>query len=634
MYKYLYIFFVIFLFSAQLAKSQEKADSTVVIRAFRLDPLTMTANEVDMDTSFNSIYYYIPNYSHNFSNTFLGNSGLASISNDFLKRNYNSDFLFSIPYEVYFNTPYNIPHFNTRKPYTEIKYLSSGTKDDSEQVLTALHTQNVNQYANVGLLYDLIASRGMYPDQNVSVNRMNLFGSYEKDEYSFYTSLNYNGYKGQENGGIQDIEEFKSQQNDALNFVMQLNDANSRFKNMDLFFTQKMNLSIIGKDSLTKEYLDNFTFQHTINYNRYSKTYRDEINSTDSLGYYSNNYYLINQAYDSAFHQNLSNRFDISLNLADETQELRAYVKHEFKTFSYAPPVNASFINGATQIDTVILGNQKNNYNDISVGGQYTGRLKTWYYTINGQLYLTGYNIGDLISNGEFTKYFSKKQRYVKLSGEISSTKPSYFLLNYGSSHFKWDNSFNKIEYSNANFEYSGLKSFKSRVSLSFINDFVYFNSEAIPVQSNEQLLVASISVDKTFKLGYFRSRNQLLIQQTTSDIVRLPNVALNNRTWFEASVFKDALSFQIGAELYFFTKYKADAYMAATGQFYNQDEGTAGNYPFLTGFVNAKIARTRFTLQYTNALAGLIEPNYFMAYRYPNFNETLKFGLAWTFYD
>ena len=299
MFKYVYIFLVSILFSAISLYSQEADtslnknsgirppagkieaenkmepaphDSAIVIRSFILNPATFKLEEIPLDTTFSPIYNYNPVYKNGFSNTFLGNSGQAAITNDFNARNYNHLFLFAIPYTMYLNKPENILHFNTRKPYSELKYLSSGTKDDSEQILSALHTQNVNEFVNVGLFYDLIASKGMYVDQNVSTNRLNLYGSYDKDDYSFTTSLHYNGYKAQENGGLLDVEDFKNKTSDALNFPVQLSDANAKFKNLDLFFTHRLNLKAITDDSARSVYMDNFAIQHTINYNRFVKT--------------------------------------------------------------------------------------------------------------------------------------------------------------------------------------------------------------------------------------------------------------------------------------------------------------------------------------------------------------------------
>ena len=534
---------------------------------------------------------------------------------------------------MYRYNPYNISHFNTRKPFTELKYLSSGNRDNSEQVISALHTQNVNEYVNIGLLYDLIASKGVYPDQNVSTNRINLFCSYDKDDYSFYSSFHYNGHKAQENGGLYDIPAFVNREADALNYRMYLEDANSRVKNMNLFFTQKLNLSALAKDSLSATRLDNFGFHHTLDYKRYNRTYSDFISDTDSLNYYQNQFYLVNDIIDSAFYQNLSNRFDISVNMIGASQEFRVYLKHEFKTFSFVKPTNLNYELEGVPVDTVIETYSKEHFNDLSVGGQFIGQLKTWNYSLNGQLYITGYNIGDIYTEGNFVKNLNDKAK-LQLNAELSSYNPSYFLNKYGSAHFIWKNDFSKTESTKIALSYSKPDNISARVSVNLFNDYVYLNTLAEPTQLKNELVIASLFIDKTFVWGPFHNSHHFLLQKSSSDVVHLPLIAYKNRSWFQGALFNKALYFQIGGEVYYFTEYYGDAYMAATGSFYLQNDQKIGNYPFVKGFLNVKIKRTRFTIQYTNALSSLMDANYFMAYRYPNFNGSLKFGLAWTFYD
>lgn len=608
-------------------------DSGTIIKSYRIDPVTLSPELSNIDTSYETIFRYSPIEYKSFSNTFLGNTGQAAITNDFYRRNQNQAFLFSNALDLYMYNPYNIYHFNTLQPFTEIKYFSSGGRDDSEQVLSFLHTQNVNQKLNIGLLYDLIASKGMYMDQNISTNRINLFGSYTKANYSFLSSLHINGHKAQENGGLYDIPAFISQSSDALNYRMYLNDANSRYKNLNFFFTQKLNLSEIVKDSLYKTRFDNFEVHHTLNYDRRSKTYYDNIASNDSLGYYSNQFYLVNDVVDSAFYHNFSNRFDISVKMINGSQELRVYLKHELKRFSFVKPSNVSYDLGGTNIDTVIRAYEKDIYNDISVGGQLIGKLKTWQYTLDGQLFLTGYNIGDIFTEAKFVKSFRKKGE-VSLNAKISSLNPSYFLSQYGSEHFVWNNDFTKTESTQIALQYSKESNLSARVSVSLFNDYVYLNKQAEPSQLKSELMVLGFLLDKTFIWGPLRHKHEILLQKSTSDAINLPLLSYANRTYFQTELFEGNLKFQVGGELYYFTKYYGDAYMAATGSFYNQDKEEIGNYPFLKGFLNVKIKRVRFTIQYTNALAGLIDADYFMAYSYPNFNSSMKIGLAWTFYD
>jgi hypothetical protein len=106
------------------------------------------------------------------------------------------------------------------------------------------------------------------------------------------------------------------------------------------------------------------------------------------------------------------------------------------------------------------------------------------------------------------------------------------------------------------------------------------------------------------------------------------------NTSYYENAFFKGVLKFQLGFDFYINSAYYADAWMPATGLFYRQNISKVGEYPFLDGFLNWKIKRTRFFIKYTNALAGIAGYNYFTTYGYPMNPGSLKFGLSWTFYD
>ncbi len=612
----------------------QKVDTSALISKFLISSDTNLPQPVEMDTFMLPFHRYNPVYDSSFSSTFLGNSGQASESNFFYKREKSAPFLFEKPYSVYLYKPYNTPHFNTHKPFTQLRYITSGNRDNSEQILSALHTQNINKYSNVGLLYDVIASKGIYLDQEVGSSHLNIFGSYEKDPYSFYASMNVNSIKSQENGGLVSLDDFIQHQANEVNYRVFLSDAKSRFKYYSFFVSQKLNLSALGVDSAKTRKAERFIVQHTINYDRYVKTYADAITASDSLNFYADNYYTIDVALDSAFYHNLRNRLDLSMRFAGQSQELRIYIQHEYKSYSYLAPQPVSYQSNSLTIDTIIADVNKQHFNDISAGGEFRGFVGNWAYKTSGFLYLTGYRQADISADGEFTRYFSHKTRRLTLSGQISSLKPAFFLQNYASSHFIWSNDFKNIDNIEVKLNYSDKNSLSTDLVLNYLTGYIWFDSQAIPRQYGSELLVASAYVYKKFNWGPVHHLHKILAQESTSDVVRLPALAYGNTTYYEHEVFKGALKFQIGFDFYYFLKYYADAYMPATGMFYNQDNGTIGNYPYVNAFANWRIKRTRFTLQYTNALAGVAGYDYFMAWRYPAFSGSLKFGLAWTFYD
>jgi len=610
----------------------QKIDTTVIMRTYKINPESLYADSVPLDTSISSTHFYNPVFKNSFTNTYLGNTGSPAQTNVFSDRKLKYPFIFAEPYRVYLHDPYNIYHFNTRKPFTEVSYLSSGNRDNSEQVISATHTQNVNQYVNIGLVYDLIASRGKYLNQNISSNRFSLHGSYDKDNYSIYGSANFNSVKSQENGGLVNVDDFLDGTLEELNYLMYLDKADSRFKNYSYFITQKLNLIRTKTlDSTKAEVKTPFTIQHTLHYNRFVKSYTDEISNSDSLNYYANNYYWINKADDSAFYHNLSNRFDLSFTFGKETQELRAYIMHELLNYSFQYPVQTIDTAGN---DTLVSGIQKETYNDISIGGIYQGNVGNWAYDAFGSLYLTGYQAGDVRAGVSFRRYFNNRERMLELSGSFSSLKPDYFLNNYSSSHFKWKNAFLNTDYIGANLFYSGKNDFTLKSAVDYYTGYIYFNNNALPAQNQDVMIVGSLLLTKGFEWGPLHHKHRILLQKSTSDVVHIPWLAYGNSTYLESAFFKDVLKFQIGFDFYFFNRYYADTFVPATGMFVQQNIRKTGEYPYLDAFLNWKIKRTRFSLKYTNALAGVVSNDYFMAYRYPNFNGTLRFGLSWTFYD
>lgn len=632
-----------------LSFSQEETtelDTSVIIRSYSIDPLTNVSNRAQFDTSLKVVHDYNPIFYHSFSQTFLGNTGQPSITNNLAERNMNPPFVFSIPYEYYIYNPYNILHYNTRKPFTELQYTSSGSRDDSEQVLSALHTQNINPDANVGVLYDLIASKGIYNNQNTGLNRIVLFGSYKKNDYAMHTSLHFNGLKYQENGGIQNLDEFQNRESDALNYLTNLDEASSRLRNINLYLTQNIKLSALFKDSATKVKFKNVNIQHTIDYDRFTRIYSDFTNRQDSLTFYERNYYSSDQITDSAFYHNLSNRIDLNITLAG-TQKLRTYIKHEYKKYSYIlpsaelikfryySPLELNFALDSAIRRTVLQTFPTERFHEISVGGIYQGELKNWKYTALGNFYLTGYNAGNLLAKGEFTRYFNNRAFYLTMGGKLSSETPSFFLNQYGGAHFIWDNDFKNIENITAYSSLGNEKNFNVNVSLDFYTDYIFINPEGIPAQAGKELFTATLRLNKHFTWGPVNHTHDILLQKGAQDYIHVPTFAYQNSTWYENQVFNKVLKFKIGFDLYYFTSYFADAFMPATAMFYNQNISKIGNFPFLTGFIDFKLKRTRFSIQYTNALSELLPTaNYFMAYGHPNFDGTLRFGLAWTFYD
>ena len=97
---------------------------------------------------------------------------------------------------------------------------------------------------------------------------------------------------------------------------------------------------------------------------------------------------------------------------------------------------------------------------------------------------------------------------------------------------------------------------------------------------------------------------------------------------------FKRVLTVQIGFDLRYNTSYYVDAFMPATGLYYNQEEREYGNYPYFDFFVNMKLKRARMFFKMDHINKGLNGNQYYTVLDHPMNPRVFRFGLSWRFYN
>jgi hypothetical protein len=93
MYCKKYILLTLLLFYGSIIFAQQEdtgaslqEDTSIILRSYRINPVTWHADSAVFDTSMQEFFIYNPIYKSSFSNSFLGNNGQAYQSNDFMKR--------------------------------------------------------------------------------------------------------------------------------------------------------------------------------------------------------------------------------------------------------------------------------------------------------------------------------------------------------------------------------------------------------------------------------------------------------------------------------------------------------------------------------------------------------------------
>jgi hypothetical protein len=543
--------------------------------------------------------------------------------------------------------PDNAVFMNTQVPFTELIFGYAGPRDRAEQTFRVRHSQNINRFINLGLVYDIVYSLGQYSYQKASDKTFAINFSYTGNKYKAYFQTGINNIVTLENGGIANPGQLSSfNTRDVAVKMGSPNKSQNTLKNWNILLVQKLVLNkqpsaradSAKADSVKAVVTDkgvrlNGVFSHILTWEKVRSSYYDYY---PQGGFYDTSYVSTTLTSDTLSMHVLKNtlRFDFSTN---EKRKFRLGggfgIRNELFTCTQAslgpitPYIN-SFIWHRT--------------NNILVGRLYNSIGSKFRWAADGELFLTGYRAGDFNVKGDITRDFDfKKGRAVwNITGGVSDLTPSDWYQRWFSNNFKWNNSFNKEFRIDAGTEFLyPAGRFSLRFNYGIINNYTYFGADALPAQNSGGLSVASLLLKKEVSAWKLHLHNEILMQVSSNkNVLDLPLLALRSAGFFEHKIhFKITngdLYTQLGVEIFYNTYYHGYAWMPATSAYYQQQTVSMGNYPYLNAFLNIKIKRTRIFIMLDHFNSGMNGYNYFMVPGYPMNVRCFRYGLAWTFYD
>ena len=169
------------------------------------------------------------------------------------------------------------------------------------------------------------------------------------------------------------------------------------------------------------------------------------------------------------------------------------------------------------------------------------------------------------------------------------------------------------------------------------IKNYTYFNQQALPQQHGGNLQVLSLILEQNFRAGVLHLDNEVSWQKSSNTaVLPLPELSLYHNLYLQTKLAK-VLTMQLGADVRYFTRYKAPAYMPAIQQFHLQaesDQVEIGGYPIVNVYANFDLKRTRFFVMMYHVNQGSGKSNYFLSPHYPINPRLFKIGISWNFYD
>lgn len=607
----------------------EGIDTTIRFISWRLDESSFSLESMQsVDTSMHFPHLFIPEQKRFETFTSLGNIGAPRESDHFFSRQRNYDFIFSRFLDDYLTCD-GQKYYYVRKPLTLISYTSGGGSRTKEQTIRLLHTQNVNKYFNVGLTYDNFGTKGIYKNQTTKSNRFAIFASYFKNKVSAQGTFSYSRIRNDENGGIESDYFIQDTTIDSELIPVNLSEASSEVRKKS--FAGMVGYTVIsrwvseldstGKKAFVKKPV--FSLKAFFDANKQTRTYIDA-----DTAFYTNYYLSRGASHDSAM------ILTYQSTILAEFEQLAKFPGLPGVRF-WITNTNGRYYN--FKPTDFLIGRSDDYISNTHIGAGMFSYSPYLSYNGSIRMYLNGYRASDkeLLGQMVISPWKSEEYPYIKAKIELSDREPDVFIKNYFSNHFKWENNFEKEKWFMLGGSIGADKwRFEAGYNLVRINNYIYFDTIAVPQQASG-VTITSAFVKKEFKLGHFYSTNRVLWQAyDNKDAINLPTFSIFSSISFEFDVVKKVLKARVGANVFFRTKFYADAYSPATGQFYNQKTKKIGDYPVVDAFVDLKWRRTVLFFKYEHVNQGIPNNEYFSALHYPLNQRIIKFGVSWIFYD
>ncbi len=614
---------------AQLGSGTQKSDEPLFSHQYTFidDP-----NYYFIDTSFNSLHWYHQGNARgkdNFEYSVLGSMGTPMNTLTYPEVGDVWDYYSLGAYQPYFQRQNNLPFYYSRSPITEANYWMGY---DRGQNFNIYHTQNINKNWNAQLNYNRLNDLGFYTHNRNIKSRFLANTSYRNEKVGYEAKAYFIAEKmlTEENGGLVNDSTLENTGARVLLNVNLLRDSRT-LRRQEFYIDQNYALNKlferdIKKDTLQRDSTDNepekakdakgkiaigHTFKYTLMANSYSGSASDDFYTnyftepegdyTDSSGYrsYANMVYLLTQV-------GRTTRFDLKVGLKNLITEYGGE-GYRFSSGNWGLTGNiggkvAERVNVSANLDYILTGNLKESF-DFNAQGNL--KLFEWLRAFGGY--------------------------------QLSSKFPEFFESVYYSNNYIWENRFEKELVNKVNYGVGWGKGNQLEITNYIVNNYVYFNENVQPVQSNDAVNVFRAKLIQNFTIWNFLHQDNQIYYQTVggnSAAMPLPELVSRNSLYFEFNLFKKVLKCLVGAEMKYFTSYNSPSYDPATGRFFNAMEQPIGDYPLIDVFANFELRSARIFVKYEHVNEGLNGYRYFAAPNYPFPDRVLRIGITWRFFN
>jgi len=491
--------------------------------------------------------------------------------------------------------------------------------------LKSTYTQNIGKRFNFALEYMGLRSQGLYRNSLAANNNTLFSGHYvsKKGNYELFAHYLHQNVNNQENGGIAIDSVFQngdSNSSNRQNVQVNLATSSSQFSYRRYYLTHQ----------LTPFNAEKFPFKirHTLSHEG-NKYYYGQT-SLESYWYSLPAEIVSGTMYVSKkYSDNFSNTF--SLVFDNEKFKLDAGVRYQMLKF------------GASEVsltDLTIPNELKENR--IGAVGNLQVKLLDKIQLNSFLEFSNGSQFGTYLKTTNNLKFEPIKDYFVNAKVNFQSVYPSFnYLIN--TSVYKKFNYYLQDAKNQSVMEMGGninLKWFKTELFVNYfrIDNYTYFDSSAMPKQSESSLNISQIGGDATFSYGKFHLNTRLQFQNalTNKDLLPMPSFIGRANLFYQAKAFKDAAEVQMGIKAYYFSKFASREYFPILNEYIlpTANAFSIGGQPMIDAYFNMKVKKMFFFIE-GQQVGTLLSHNKAYAFpHYPTYDFRLNIGIVWYLFN
>ena len=293
---------------------------------------------------------------------------------------------------------------------------------------------------------------------------------------------------------------------------------------------------------------------------------------------------------------------------------LSAFITHELRTYNQVtdtiPLSGPDRPEALTPYPLAERLPEKTTENLLYVGAQLTkrqGSLLNYEGTV--KFGLVGPAAGEIHADGNVSTRIRLLGDTVSIKGygHFSNTTAPFFMKQFVSNHFIWQNDFGKTR----RLRFGGILDVPHTgtnidVGVENIQNMIYFNDLCLPSQNGGSVQVLSVRLQQDFRWRALNWCNTVTYQKSSDEsVLPLPQLAIYSNLFLRFKLAK-VLDVQMGVDLDYYTRYYAPAYQPATMTFHNQSQIKCGNYPYMNAYVNMQLSRARFFVLFSHVNQGV----------------------------